>query len=268
MDEFIEYISSPRFIVSALTVLITLIIWIIINKLYKRFENYNNSSDLSDKKSSIVKGIFIVIRCILIVLCVLLVLQINGVNVSSVIAGLGIVSAVVGLALQDFLKDVIMGINIMTDHFFSVGDIIKYKDTEGEVVSFTLKATKIRSLYDDSILTVSNRNISEIVKSSGEVIIDIPVSYEEESEKVDKFFEKISKNIRKAEDVDNFEYKGLQEYADSAVIYRFMLYCNPLNKANIRRSVLKIINTELRKADIKIPYNQLDVHHYSETKEN
>lgn len=264
MEDFIEYISSPRFVLSLLTIIITVVIWIIVGKLYKRVEKYNNSSDLSDKKSSILKGIFVVIRCVLIVLCVLLVLQINGINVSSLIAGLGIVSAVIGLALQDFLKDVIMGVNIMTDRFFSVGDVIKYKNIEGEVVSFTLKATKIRTLYDDSILTVSNRNISEIVKVSDEVIIDIPISYDEDSEKVDKFFEHLSGDIRKNKDIKDFIYKGLQEFSESSLIYRFFLFCDPLNKANIRRSVLKIINTEIRKANIKIPYNQIDVHHYSE----
>ena len=264
MEDFIEYISSPRFVLSLLTIIITVVIWIIVGKLYKRVEKYNNSSDLSDKKSSILKGIFVVIRCVLIVLCVLLVLQINGINVTSLIAGLGIVSAVIGLALQDFLKDVIMGVNIMTDRFFSVGDVIKYKNIEGEVVSFTLKATKIRTLYNDSILTVSNRNISEIVKVSDEVIIDIPISYDEDSEKVDKFFEHLAGDIRKKSDVKDFIYKGLQDFSESSLIYRFFLFCDPLNKANIRRSVLKIINTEIRKANIKIPYNQIDVHHYSE----
>ena len=264
MERFIEYISSLRFVLSLLTILIAVIIWIIAGKLYKRVEKYNNSSDLSDKKSSILKGIFVVIRCVLIVLCILLVLQINGINVTSLIAGLGIVSAVIGLALQDFLKDVIMGVNIMTDRFFSVGDVIKYKDIEGEVVSFTLKATKIRTLYDDSILTVSNRNISEIIKVSDEVIIDIPISYEEDSEKVDKFFESLAGDIRKNKDIKDFIYKGLQEFSESSLTYRFFLFCDPLNKANIRRSVLKIINTEIRKANIKIPYNQIDIHYYSE----
>ena len=164
MEDFIEYISSPRFVLSLLTIIITVVIWIIVGKLYKRVEKYNNSSDLSDKKSSILKGIFVVIRCVLIVLCVLLVLQINGINVTSLIAGLGIVSAVIGLALQDFLKDVIMGVNIMTDRFFSVGDVIKYKNIEGEVVSFTLKATKIRTLYNDSILTVLTEIFQKLLK--------------------------------------------------------------------------------------------------------
>lgn len=264
MENFLEYISSLRFVLSIITALVTVIIWIIIRKLYKTVEQYNNNSDLSDKKSSVLKGIFVVLRCVIIVLCILLVLQINGINVSSLIAGLGIVSAVIGLALQDFLKDVIMGVNIMTDRFFSVGDVIKYKNIEGEVVSFTLKATKIRSLYDDSILTVSNRNISEIVKISDEIIIDIPISYDEEPEKIDKIFEHLAANIRKNKGIKDFVYKGLQDFSESTLIYRFFLYCDPVNKANIRRSVLKIINIELRKADIKIPYNQIDVHHYSE----
>ena len=56
---------------------------------------------------------------VLVILCVVLtILQINGVNVTSMIAGLGIASAIIGLAFQDLLKDVITGVHIVTDNFF------------------------------------------------------------------------------------------------------------------------------------------------------
>ena len=55
------------------------------------------------------------------IIATLFVLQLLGFNVSSVIAGVGIVSAIVGLSLQDALKDIIMGFNIIIDSYFSVG---------------------------------------------------------------------------------------------------------------------------------------------------
>lgn len=75
-----------------------------------------------------------------------------------------------------------MGLHIMSDRFFSVGDVVKYRDIEGVVIGFTMKSTTIRCIDDRSITTVCNRNISEITRlpKPAQVDIDLPVSYDEE----------------------------------------------------------------------------------------
>ena len=76
-------------------------------------------------------------------LILFIILQINGVNVSSIIAGVGVVSVIIGLALQDALKDIIMGVNVLVDDYFSLGDIVKLDDIEGKVVEIGIKNIKI-----------------------------------------------------------------------------------------------------------------------------
>ena len=73
-------------------------------------------------------------------------MQIYGVNVNSLVAGLGLVSVVVGLAIQDPLKDIITGVNIITDDYFSLGDVIKVDDVEGKVVQLGVRTTKIKDI--------------------------------------------------------------------------------------------------------------------------
>lgn len=125
-----------------------------------------------------------VLVSIVIISLILLILQVNGINVSSAVAGLGIASAIVGLALQDILKDVIMGVNMITENFFSVGDVVEYREMDGVVIKLSVRTTKIQSIYDHSVMTICNRNISEIRKCSSMVDIDIPLSYEEDVKKV------------------------------------------------------------------------------------
>jgi small-conductance mechanosensitive channel len=88
------------------------------------------------KKNRKKRNIFIVANSILKyflgIISLLIILDINGVNISSLVAGLGVVGIIVGLALQDALKDIIMGKNIITGHFFQVGDVIKYKEITGK----------------------------------------------------------------------------------------------------------------------------------------
>ena len=94
-----------------------------------------------------------------------------GFNVTSFIAGLGVVSVIVGLAVQDALKDIIMGFNIIVDNYYSVGDIIKIGDVEGKVVELGVKATKLKDINTDNILVIANRNISQALRISDQLVV-------------------------------------------------------------------------------------------------
>ena len=102
--------------------------------LNKREEKSKLRLFTSNKGKTYVKMLRCIIRYIFIIVTVLIVLQINGVNVSSVLAGVGILGAIFGLAIQDWLKDIIRGSSILSDNYFSVGDVVKYKDVEGKVL--------------------------------------------------------------------------------------------------------------------------------------
>ena len=142
--------------ISVAIVLAAVILWRIYKKACAKY-----LTGMDKEKHTIFRVLTDILKYVVIVGILLLILQINGVNVSSAIAGLGIASAIVGLALQDVLKDVIMGINIVTENFFSVGDVVEYQEIEGVVTKLTLRTTKIQSIVDQSVTTVCNRNISE-----------------------------------------------------------------------------------------------------------
>lgn len=171
-DRVFDFKISINLITSVGIVILTIVLWMILRKMYTK-----HITDLKGKKKNVVRVVTGVFKYIAISGVVLVILQINGVNVSSAIAGLGIVSTIVGLALQDVLKYVIMGVNITTENFFSVGDVVKYKDIEGVVTEFSIRTTKIKSIFDDSVTTICNRNISEIKKCGTLVDIDILLSY-------------------------------------------------------------------------------------------
>ena len=167
-------------------------------------------------------------------------MQINGVNVTSAIAGLGLLSAIVGLALQDALKDIVMGIHIISDHFFAVGDVVKYQNIEGVVIGFTIKTTTIRNIYDQTITTICNRNISEITKmpKSAQVDIDLPISYTENPQKIHALLKNLCLQIDAVDGIDSCVYKGTQEFTDSAVIYKIRFFCLPEEKPEKTRKHL------------------------------
>jgi len=192
-------------------------------------------------------------------------LGIYGVNVKAMLAGLGIAGTILGLALQDTFKDFIGGINIISENYFIVGDIVKYNDFTGEVIEFGLKSTKIRNAQGET-MTVANRNINQIInlsQSTQKVMINISVAYEEKIEKVEKVIkDKILPEINKIENViaDSAQYLGVNDLADSCVKYLILFRCGQETQWQAKRDALKQIKLILDEAHIKIPYPQVEVH--------
>lgn len=266
MTDFFTIERIENYIVSAVIVGVGWLLWRIIRRLLeKSIQTRREKGGLDTRESrSAAELVFNVIKTVLIVLIVLAVLQVNGININSLVAGLGIFSAVVGLALQDLLKDVIMGTHIMSDDFFKVGDVVRYNGEEGVVISFNLRTTKIRSISDNAVLTVCNRNISEISQCSDVFFLSVPVSYATPSEKAGKALDEIRDRIRALEGCLECENLGLTAFEDSDIAYTLQIRCSPAKKPYFRRLANQIIWEIFQREDISVPYPQVDVHYSGE----
>ncbi len=257
MENIQKYLISAQFLTSVVIVAICILLWVLIRRLAKKIIKRRK---ISGKNATSTKTVFSIIKYLITLFALLTVLQVNGINVSSLITGLGVVGIVVGFALQDILKDFIMGTNILWDNFFSVGDVVKYNDIEGKVISFNLKVTKISDIKTGNIFTVCNRNISEIEKLSDWVVINIPVGYHEDKAEVTKVIKQICKQIETSSDVNSCEYKGVNELSQNAIYYMINVHCKPEIRYAVKRQALGVIQDAFYKNNITVPYNQLDVH--------
>lgn len=214
----------------------------------------------SNKSKTYLKMLKSIIRYTFLIITVLILLEINGVNVSSMLAGVGIASVIIGFAIQDVLKDIIKGIDIISDKYFQVGDVVKYKEIEGKVISIGIKTTKIETLKDSNIISISNRNIEQVEVDSNLIYINIPMPYETEVEKAETIINDIVLTIGQNNNVNECKYKGVNELADSNINYLIEINCNPIHKLQVRRDALRSILLELDKNEVKIPYKQIDIH--------
>ncbi len=83
-----------------------------------------------------------------------------GVNVTGLIAGLGIGGIAIGLAAQGIFKDLFAALAIVFDRPFRRGDAIRFADVSGNVEEIGLKSTRIRSDSGEQVV-VSNANLLE-----------------------------------------------------------------------------------------------------------
>lgn len=258
---FFDKIKNIQIVNSIIIVVVSIAIYKGITFFLTKSEKKNKLNLVSGKKrTTYLKLIRSLIRYIFIILTVLILLQINGVDVSSVLAGVGILGVVFGLAIQDWLKDVIRGSSILTDNYFSVGDIVKYKEIEGKVLVIGLKTTKIQDLKTNNILSIANRNIEEVELVSNVIYVNIPMPYELSVEKAEKVIDDIILNVNKNENVEDCKYKGVNELAESYVKYLIEVKNNPLYKLQVKRDTLRTILLVIENHNIEVPYTQIDIH--------
>lgn len=261
MDKIMNFFSKYQVYMSILIIIVGAIIYFILKKLLDRYSDKNkNNEKISKKKRTYVRLLKNVLKYIILIIVVILVLQANGVNVTSILASLGVVSIIAGLALQDALKDIIMGFNIIMDDYFSVGDVIKIGDVEGKVIELGIKATKIKDVNNQNVLVIANRNIGQALKLSNQLDIDIPLPYEEKILKIEGVLNEIITQIKLLNDVEKVEYKGVNEFADSSMYYKIRISCKPQYKPQLKRDANRIIKVLLDKNNITIPYSQLVIH--------
>ena len=253
-EKLLDWVKSSAPIVSVLVIVAAFLLWKIIAKIFSQRDSMSNSQRTT---ITVVRNI---LKYLLIVLVILIVLQINNVKVGSLLAGLGIVGAVIGLALQDIIKDTIMGLHIISDSFFSVGDVIRVDDKEGIVRSFTLRTTKIELLTTHDIYIVCNRNIDRASVSARQVDIDVPLSYELDAVTAREIMSTIAGKVRVLDGIEDCVFKGADAFNSSSIAYKLRFWCNPVIKPDIRRSVMSVIQDVLAEHGIRIPYDQLDVH--------
>jgi small-conductance mechanosensitive channel len=95
-------------------------------------------------------------RLVIISVVVLLILDNLGVNVTTMVAGLGIGGIAVALAAQNILGDLFASASIVLDKPFVMGDFIIVGDLLGTVEHVGLKTTRIRSLSGEQLVFSNN----------------------------------------------------------------------------------------------------------------
>ena len=258
-----SFIFNQKIYLSIIYVVLGIIIYLILKKITKRLSKSIKINEVASKrKNTIVSLINNLIKYVIAIFIVLSILNTYGVDISGILASLGIVAVVIGLAFQDIAKDLLSGIFIIFDNQYSVGDMVKINDFTGEVISLGLRTTKIKS-FTGEVLIISNSLITEVINynlENANLVIDINVGYDTDINKLEKVLLGLNDEIKKYDEVNGeLQLLGIDEFASSSIIYKILIGCKPTTQYGLKRKILKLIKQEFDKNNIEIPYNKLDV---------
>ena len=263
MERFKEVVTgifANNLVRSAIVIIMALLIYKILSAfLLKRGQKWKNIN--GGKGETFLHLVNSAVKYTILIIAFLMLLQVNHVNVSSLIAGLGIAGIVLGLTVQDALKDIIRGFSIISDAYFKVGDLVNYKGIEGKVLELGLKTTKIRDIKTENIVAIPNRNIEDIAVVSDYIYIDVPLPYELDLERSEAIAKEIASTVEKSNLVKECTYRGVNDLGDSAIGYQLRVECGDNQaKLQVRRNVLRAILETLEKHGVSVPYTQIDIH--------
>lgn len=256
METVKNYFKSPAFYISAVIVILTVALYLLIRYLAS---HYRKKSNGRGERTTLMHVMFRLTETVILIAGFVILLQTNGINISALAAGIGLFGIVIGLAVQDYLKDIVMGLHILVDHFFSVGECVEYEGKEGVIVGLDLMTTKIGDLDDHAVTTVCNRNFGQIRRLSNKLDVDIPLSYEESLADVKTLMTAICDALKTDRRVQDCTFEGTQSLESSFVYYRLRICCEPHERADVRRLALSTAEECLAAAGKKFPYPHLDV---------
>ena len=158
------------------------------------------------------------------------VIQNIGVDVGSLLAGLGIGGLAMALAAQESLANFFGSLVLLVDRPFKIGDWITIGDVDGDVEEMGFRSTRIRT-WHKSLVTLPNKRLSSAnienwskmnkrrVKQKLRITYDTPV------EKVQQFVQDVEKILRDNKDVNHdfmlVKFTEFQESSLEILVYYF-----------------------------------------------
>jgi small-conductance mechanosensitive channel len=195
------------------------------------------------------------------VLAFLLLLANLGIDITALIAGLGVGGIAIALAVQNVLGDLLASLSIALDKPFKVGDFLVIGEEKGTVEHIGIKSTRLRSLNGEQIIMSNADLLGARVRNFGlmyerRVVYKLGIVYETPREKIKAVAGIIERAIR-AHDKIRFDRSHFVSYGDFSLNYEAVFYVlDPAYNVymDIQQAINLQIHEEFEKLGIEFAY--------------
>lgn len=182
----------------------------------------------SSVQDSKIAAVSFLIRVVFFSLLIIWGLDNLGVNVSALVAGLGVGGVAVALATQNILGDLFSSLSITLDQPFQVGDYITVDTHTGMVEKIGLKTTRLRSVNGEQLIFSNTDMLSSRVQNwrrmkERRVVLRIGATYETPVAKLKRLPELMKKAVESAE-TTRFEYAHLAGLGASSIDFELIFW--------------------------------------------
>ena len=236
----------------------------VIRKYLERTQEEGEDNQHSESMINLLK---VIVKVIMWVIGLLLILSNLGINITSLVAGMGIGGIAIALALQNVLSDLFSAFSIYIDRPFKVGDHIQIGTDRGEVEKIGMKSTRIRTLQGEQLI-VSNQELTNVRIQNyrrmerRRVAFKLGVTYDTPHKKLEAipgYMEEIANKV----DLVEFDRCFFIEYADSSLVFEVVVFVSSKEMKDYLESMQEInlsIYKKFEREKIEFAYPTQTIH--------
>jgi small-conductance mechanosensitive channel len=167
-------------------------------------------------------------RVAIFALAILLALDNLGVNITALVAGLGIGGIAIALAVQTVLGDLLASLSIAFDKPFQPGDLLRLDDIEGTVEHIGVRSTRLRSVSGEQIIIPNADLLRSRLRNLGRMperrmLFTVGVAYETTTAKLEQVSSIVEQAIAAVEGT-RFEYCAFRTFGDSSLNFEIVYF--------------------------------------------
>jgi small conductance mechanosensitive channel len=190
-----------------------------------------------------------------------LVLAEFGLNVSALIAGVGVVGIALGLGAQTLVKDVINGLFILLEDQYAVGDIVSVGGVGGEVIELTPRRTVLRDL-DGNVHIIPNSAITiatNMTNGFSRINLNIDVAYEEDVDRVIQVVNEVGEELARERPLDFItapQVLRIDALANNSVDLKILGDVKAFKQWELKGELRRRLKKRFDEEGIEIPYHR------------
>jgi len=242
--------ATANFINKFVGIILLIQIGILASEAIRFWLNWYRKQKIEERADAVttVTSVGVIVRMLLWLIILLIALDNLGVNVSALIAGLGVGGIAVALAVQNILSDLFASFSIVLDKPFVIGDFIIVDNFLGTIEHIGLKTTRVRSLSGEQLIFSNTDLLKTRIRNykrmyERRIVFSIGVVYQTSYEKLTKI-PKVIKNIIDNQEQTRFDRAHFKEYGPYSLNFEVVYWIeNP--DYNIYMEIQQAINLEI-----------------------
>jgi len=248
-----------------------LLLFVVIIILFKALSNISGrivSSALQKsnlKLSGLLREFFTSIASKLVMLIgILIALSQLGIQITPLLAGLGMVGFIVGFALQDTLSNFASGLMILIYHPFDEGDVIEAAGVSGVVSKLSLVSTTILTFDNQSLVVPNSKIWGDVIRNvtaqtERRVDLVFGIGYSDDIPHAEKVLTEILESHKSVLKTPAPTVK-LHTLNDSSVDFVVRPWVKTEDYWNVYWDVTRSVKQRFDEENISIPFPQRDIH--------
>ena len=229
------------------------------------FDKIIATPELTKKTGTAIIGLFqSAVRYTAVLVLFFMILRTLGMNTTELLAGVGILTMIVGLGAESIVADIVAGFFILIEHLYDVGDIITVDNFYGKVIAIGIRSTKIED-KSQNIKIIRNSSIGTLINMTEKktmLALHLVLDYDVDLIRAEKIIKDALPAMKEKipDIIDGPTYLGVTNIDGNGLTIRIIAGCNEAARPRVKRKLFRELKLLFDEYNISFGWNNYIKH--------